>query len=72
MRPHGEGFLDDLPTATTPLRGKGGFHRQHRNVVECAIVAHPTQEGPPSRVVDGLGKVPVALHIAYLKVFVVK
>ncbi len=29
---------------------------------------HPMQERSPSRIVDGLGEVPVALHVAYLQV----
>ena len=44
------------------------FHRQHRASVEHPIVLHPAQERAPSRIVDGLGEVPVALHVPYLQV----
>ena len=68
VRPHREGLLDDPPTSATCLTGEGGFHRQHRDRMKHPIVLHPAQERAPSRIVDGLGEVPVALHVPYLQV----
>ena len=50
------------------LAGEVLFHRQHLDSVEHPIVLHPAQERAPSGIVDGLGEVPVALHVAYLQV----
>src|SRR6266699_3373117 len=63
---HGQGLLDDPPAAAALLGGEGWLHRQHRNALQEAVVSHPPQEGSPTRIVNTLGEMPVALHVAYL------
>jgi len=67
--PHTQTFLDAGPARRAVSRRPFGGDRDHRNVVHHAIRFDPGEELPPSRIVDGLGKVAIPDHIADLEVF---
>jgi hypothetical protein len=69
VRPHREGLLDDALAMGALLAGEVWLHGQYGDVMQHPIVLHPAQERSPSRIVNGLGKMAVVLHVAYLEVF---
>src|SRR6266700_2889904 len=67
---HTQGLLDPRTTFRAILACVVRFHRNDRDVVQEGIVFEPLHEYSPSCIMDRLGKLTVANHIADLKMFI--
>ena len=70
VRPHAQALLDECAAGTTVLAGVLWCYGYDRDVMEGTIILDPGQERTPSGILDGLGKMMVLDHVAYLKLFV--
>lgn len=67
---HAQRLFHECSALRTLLAGEMGGNRDDRNVMQNPIVVHPLEENPPSSIMDTLGEMVIANHIANLKVFI--
>src|SRR5437764_6655926 len=67
---HTQRLFNECATSATFLAGELWCYRNDRNIMHDCIVLDPSEECPPSGIVNALGKLAVPDHVAYLEVFI--
>ena len=70
MRSDAERLLHPIATARAILRREARRDGYDGDALQPCVVADPTEEAIPARIVDTLGKVPIRDQMGYLQVFV--